>query len=85
MKDDIRRQTCIIIRKNGEYLVGRIFGSMDLRWSNYASDAWRTRNPRIAQEVARKVGGVTILYNAATLEARPLREEQAYGKGQKYE
>lgn len=23
MKDDIRRQTCIIIRKNGRYLVGR--------------------------------------------------------------
>ena len=34
MKDDIRRQTCIIIRKNGEYLVGRILGSKDLRWSN---------------------------------------------------
>ena len=31
MKDDIRRKTCLIIRKNGEYLVGRILYSEQLR------------------------------------------------------
>ena len=66
MKDDIRRQTCIIIRKNGEYLVGRILGSQDLRWSNYIYEAYRTRNKEKAKKIARKVGGITMLFNPVT-------------------
>lgn len=60
---DIRTKTCIIIRKNGEYLVGRILGTNDLRWSIYAHEAWRTRDRKKAEEVARKTGGIMILFN----------------------
>ena len=49
---DIRMETCIIIRKDGEYLVGKILGSMDLRWSIYAHKAWRTRDRKDAERVA---------------------------------
>ena len=63
MKNDIRKKTCIIIRKNGEYLVGYVLWSEDLRWSDSPYDAWNTRNREKAAEVARKVGGVMVLFN----------------------
>ena len=63
MKDDIRRQTCVIIRKNGQCLVGHIMGTRELRWSIYAHEAWRTRDRDKAAEVAKKVGGIMVLFN----------------------
>ena len=60
---DIRRATCIIIRKDGEYLVGAILYSTDLRWSWSPYDAWRTRRKEDAERVARKVGGELVLFN----------------------
>ena len=60
---DIRRETCIIIRKDGEYLVGTILYSTDLRWSRSAYDAWRTRRKEDAERVAGKVGGEMVLFN----------------------
>ena len=60
---DIRTKTCIIIRKNGEYLVGTIMYSTDLRWSISPYDAWRTRRKEDAERVARKVGGEMVLFN----------------------
>ena len=60
---DIRRETCIIIRKDGEYLVGTICYSTDLRWSCSPYDAWRTRRKEDAARVARKVGGEMVLFN----------------------
>lgn len=63
MKDDIRKQTCLIIRKNNEYLVGHIMGTNMLKWSIYAHEAWRTRDREKAAEVAKKVGGVMVLFN----------------------
>lgn len=60
---DIRTKTCIIIRKNGEYLVGTIMYSKDLRWSISQYDAWRTRRKEDAERVARKVGGEMVLFN----------------------
>ena len=60
---DIRRKTCIIIRKDGEYLVGTILYSTDLRWSTSPYDAWRTRRREDARRVARAVGGVMVLFN----------------------
>lgn len=60
---DLRLYTCIIIRKNGEYLVGRVLGSRELRWSVSPFDAWRTRDREKARAVARKTGGVTMLFN----------------------
>ena len=63
MKNDIRKQTAIIIRKNGEYLVGKTVFSSDLRWSTSPYEAWRTRDRDKAAEIARKTGGVMVLFN----------------------
>ena len=60
---DIRRETCIIIRKDGEYLVGTICYSRELRWSRDYYDAWRTRDREAAERVARVVGGEMVLFN----------------------
>ena len=60
---DIRTKTCIIIRKNSEFLVGTVLYSTDLRWSGSPYDAWKTRDREKAAEVARKVGGVMVLFN----------------------
>lgn len=63
MKDEIRKQTCLIIRKNGEYLVGTILYSTDLRWSRSPYDAWSTREKADAERVAQTVGGELVLFN----------------------
>ena len=63
MKNDIRRETCLIIRRNGEYLVGTILYSQDLRWSVSRSDAWRTRDREQARRIARATGGTVLLFN----------------------
>jgi len=60
---DIRKKTCIVIRKNGEYLVGKILWSEDLRWSGNIYDAWRTRRMEKAREIARRTGGIMVLFN----------------------
>ena len=61
--DELRTQTCIIIRRNGEYLVGSILFSEELRWSRYRYDAWRTRDREMAADVARETGGIMVLFN----------------------
>ena len=63
MRNDIRKKTCIIIRKNSEFLVGYVLWSDDMRWSGSPYDAWKTRNKEKAAEVARRVGGVMVLFN----------------------
>lgn len=71
-RNELKRHTCIIIRKDREYLVGTILCSSDLRWSNCAYDAWRTRNRDDAWRVAEYVGGVTVLFNPITGEIREM-------------
>lgn len=70
MKNDIRKKTGIIIRKNGEYLVGYVIYTRELRWSTSPYDAWRTRNRERAEEVARKTGGVMVLFNPIVKQMR---------------
>ena len=60
---DIRRETCIIVRKDGYYLQGRKWLSNELNWTGSAYDAWRTRRKEDAERVARKVGGEMVLFN----------------------
>ena len=72
MKDDIRKATCLIIRKNSEYLVGKILYSDELRWSGSPYDAWRTRNKEAAERVARRTGGIVMLWNPPTKQMRVL-------------
>lgn len=69
---DIRLKTCLVIKKNGRYLVGRILWSQDLRWSLYVYDAYRTRNMEKARELARKTGGILVLFNSVTGETRTI-------------
>ena len=63
MKEDIKKQTCLIIKRNGEYLVGKVVFSNELRWSIYAHEAYRTRNREKARRLALKVGGTVMLFN----------------------
>lgn len=67
---DIRKKTCIIIRKDGEFLVGTILYSTDLRWSGSPYDTWRTRRKEDAQRVAGKVGGEMVLFNPIVKQMR---------------
>lgn len=69
MKDDIRKQTCLIIESQGKYLIG--FNGFALRWTESYSDAWRTRNVEAANRVVRRFGGTIMLFNPV---ARQLRE-----------
>ena len=62
-RDELRKQTCIIIQKDGEYLVGAIIYSSDLRWGYSVFDAWRTRDREEARRVARITGGMMMLFN----------------------
>ena len=62
-KTNIRKATRLIIRKNGEYLQGRILYSRELRWSNSAWDAWWTRDREKEREIARCTGGTVLLFN----------------------
>jgi len=60
---DIRRFTTIIIRRNGEYLVGRELHDGPLKWSGSRWDAYRTRDREKARRIARKIGGTMVLFN----------------------
>ena len=60
---DIRKRTVLVIRRGPEYLVGRILGSTEYRWSTSPWDAWCTRNREKAEFEARKTGGDIWLFN----------------------
>lgn len=72
MKDDVRKATRLIIRKNGEYMVGRILYSRELRWSTSPNDAWWTRDREKAEDMARKLGGIVVMYNPVVNQIRVL-------------
>lgn len=72
MINDIRKKTCLIIRKNGKYLVGRILWSKDLRWSESPYDAWQTRDKEKAEDYARRTGGIVMLWNPIVKQMRVL-------------
>lgn len=68
---DIRTKTCLIVKAGNEYLVGRIMGTMMLKWSTSPWDAWMTRDRAAAEAVAGKVDGTVMLFNPV---AKQLRE-----------
>lgn len=71
-RDELRKKTVLIIRKNGKYLVGRQIYDGPLVWSLSRWDAWRTRDRETARRIARATGGVTILFNPIIGEERIL-------------
>lgn len=60
---DIRKQTGLIIRKDNEYLVGRVIYTGELKWSSSPWEAWRTRIRANAKSIAEKTGGEIMLFN----------------------
>ena len=72
VNENIRKYTCLIIRRNGEYLVGKIVYSTDLRWSRSPYDAWKTRNREKAEKIARATGGIVMLFNPVVNQLRVL-------------
>lgn len=73
---NIRKQTCLIIRRGSEYLVGTILYSTDLRWSRSPWDAWRTRDREKAEKIAKVTGGDMMLFNPIAGQLREARYEQ---------
>ena len=69
---DIRLKTCVIIRKNGEYLVCKSRITGEYKWSIYRNDAWQTRNRKAAKAVALMTGGTEMLYNPIVNQIRIL-------------
>ncbi len=69
MKNDIRLQTVLIIKKDNYYLVGRnITGN--IIWRQDYSDAWRTRVRAAARSIAEKTGGEIYLFNPVVCQLR---------------
>ena len=72
---DIRLQTGIIIEKDGEYLVCAVPYSNQLRWSASPWDAWITREMYQSERVAKRVGGVEMLFNPVAGQLRKFRRK----------
>ena len=79
-RNDIRRCTGLIIKRGPEYLVGRILGTNDLKWSISPWDAWRTRNREEAEDVARATGGDVWLFNPIAAQIREAVFEEKRGQ-----
>lgn len=71
---DIRRRTCLIVRRDGRFLVGVALLTNELKWSESPYDAWRTRRRIDAENVARRVGGSLCLFNPVAGQLRALKE-----------
>ena len=80
-RDDIRRKTGLIIKRGPEYLVGRILGTNDLKWSTSPWDAWRTRDREAAENVARVTGGDLWLFIPVAGQIRAAVFEGGHGSG----
>lgn len=63
MKTDIRTKTCLVIEKDGRYLSGYGTFMGTVEWSDYLSNAWKTRDKEEALRVAEKYGGSLVLFN----------------------
>lgn len=62
-KDTLRKATCLVIQKDGEYLsrIGSMVGLMV--WDVHLSNAWTTRNKEKAMCKADEFGGTLMLFN----------------------
>ena len=71
---DIRLETALVIQRGGEYLVGKIVYSNELRWSVSIYDAWRTRSRESARKLADYTGGDLVLFNPIVGQRKELKE-----------
>jgi len=75
---NIRKETCLIIKRGAEYLVGTILYSTDLRWSRSPWDAWTTRDWDEAKYFAKLTGGDLWLWNPVAGQLREARYERSH-------
>ena len=75
---DIRLKTGLIIKRGPEFLVGRIMGTSELKWSDSPWDAWRTRDREAAERVT---GGDLWLFNPVAGQIREAVFEGGHGSG----
>lgn len=62
-KDILKKATCLVIQKDGEYL-SRIGKLVNLTvWDVHLSNAWTTRNKEKAMRKADELGGTLMLFN----------------------
>lgn len=78
---DIRLKTGLIIKRGPVYLVGRIMGTSELKWSSSPWDAWITRDRDEAEAVARATGGDLWLFNPVAGQIRTAVFEGGHGSG----
>ena len=64
----IKKQTSLVVMKDGEFLRGLFY--YGLAWSTSPYDAWRSRNISFASAVADKLGGSLWLFNPIIGQAR---------------
>lgn len=59
----INRKTVYIIRKNRLWLRGKNMLTRQIEWTPSEYDAWRTRDEELAKAVAKKTGGILVMFN----------------------
>lgn len=69
-KDYLKKSTCLIIERDGEFLVSASW--FGVKWSVSPYDAWSTRDKMTAFKVAWKVRGRLFLFNPIAKQIRPL-------------
>ena len=71
-RNEIRRQTCLIIERDGEFLIG--YNGLYLRWGISPYDAWKTRDIEDARRVSGRFGGTIMLFNPVVRQLRKYEE-----------
>lgn len=70
---DIRLLTVCVVKKETEFLQGRILETDALKWSVSPYDTWGTRNLGHACRIANIVHGSVVLFNPAIGKTAPLK------------
>ena len=70
--DEIRKQTVLVVWRDGSYLSRKEMLTGRIVWDPHLSSAWKTRNREKAMETAEKYGGELLLFNPITWEVKSL-------------
>ena len=60
---DIRRMTCLVVKKGNEFVVCRQAGTGIIKFTTSPWEAWSTRIRANARSVAEKIDGEVFLFN----------------------
>ena len=74
-KDELRKQTCLVIEKDGKYLAGYGQVIRMIHWDDHLTNAWKTRDTKEAMDAADKYGGRLMLFNPIVWQIRPYNME----------